>query len=100
MADAHEPVACTLSAGELGDRRAEWAGLAPAVVDRAWTHGGFRIRFAREGSVGDVLRVLAAAEGKCCGWASWAVTDEGDHCLLDVTGPLEAMASLGKAFGL
>lgn len=43
---------------------------------------------------------LVEAEADCCGWASWALADEGDHVVLEVTAPPQEVAGLARLFGL
>ena len=89
---------CTLGPKELVDRRAAWGDVAAALVDRVRTENGFRARFRRSPDISDALRALVAAERDCCGWASWALSDEGNSVVLDVTGPPDRIGALVAAF--
>lgn len=89
---------CTLGPEQLVDRRAAWGEVAAALVDRVRTENGFRARFRRSPGISDALRALVAAERDCCGWASWALSDEGNSVVLDVTGPPERIGALVAAF--
>lgn len=95
-----ETLGCSLSRDELVDRRAAWGDVEPAVVDRQRTEDGFRVRFQAQLRVTADLRALAAAEQSCCGWASWAVTEEDGYAVLEVTGPPGDIGKLAAAFGL
>lgn len=89
---------CTLGTEELVDRRGAWRDVAGAVVDRVRTENGFRVRFRRSPDISDALTALVAAERECCGWASWALSDEGNCVVLDVTGPPDRIGALAAAF--
>ena len=91
---------CSLEADEFRSRREAWDQLASAVVDRAWTEDGFRVRFEPADGVSESLRDLVAAEQDCCGWATWSVADEGGCPVLDVGGPADRVGTLAAAFGL
>ena len=100
MGDVEEPLSCSLTPDELDDRRTAWRRVGEAVVGGERTEDGFAVRYRRGPGVADTLRTLAAAERDCCGWASWNVTDTGDACVLEVTGPPEQIGPLAAAFGL
>ena len=89
---------CTLGPEELVDRRAAWGEVAAALVERVRTEKGFRARFRRSPGMSDALSALVAAERDCCGWASWALSDEGNCVVLDVTGPPDRIGALAAAF--
>ncbi|MBW3548137.1 MAG: hypothetical protein KY452_08420 [Actinobacteria bacterium] len=89
---------CTLGPEELVDRRAACGDVAAALVDRVRTENGFRARFRRSPDISDALSALVAAERDCCGWASWALSDEGNCVVLDVTGPPDRIGALAAAF--
>ena len=89
---------CTLGPEELVDRGAAWGDVAAAVVDRVRTENGFRARFRRSPAISDALGALVAAERDCCGWASWALSDEGNCVVLEVTGPPDRIGALAAAF--
>lgn len=91
---------CSLAPEQLVDRRAAWDDVAAALVDRVRTDNGFRLRFRRSTDTSQTLRALVTAERDCCGWASWALTDEGDCLVLEVTGPAERIGALAAAVGL
>ncbi len=91
---------CSLPDDELRSRREAWNQLASAIVDRARTDGGFKVRFERADGVSESLRDLVAAERECCEWATWAVAEEGGHSVLEVGGPPDRVGTLAAAFGL
>ncbi len=100
MDDRLTILGCSLPDDEFRSRRAAWSHLESAVVDQAWTHAGFRVRFERTDGVSESLRELAAAEEDCCGWATWAVAEEGGYSVLEVRGPADRISQLAAAFGL
>ncbi len=100
MDDQLEMLECTLSATEMADRRAAWAALKAARVDSMPSEAGFRIRYRSQPGISESLRTLATAEGACCGWADWEVSEEGGFAVLEVTGPAGKIGVLADAFGL
>lgn len=100
MDDQPDVPGCNLAAPDLADRRAAWARVEPAVVARVRTAEGFRVTFRADPGVANAIRLLAGAEGDCCGWATWRVLDRADATVLDVAGPPDGIAGLAAAFGL
>jgi MerR family transcriptional regulator, copper efflux regulator len=81
------PIACTLSPGELHERRALIGSLTgDALIAREPIAGGVRARFRAAPGVERRVRELAAAEARCCPFLELAVTTAPDTVLLDVTG--------------
>ena len=84
------PIACTLTAEELDQRR---GSLLPGVLARAQGHepvdGGFRFRFKTEPGLLAVLAGMMEAERHCCRFLRFQVSAEPDEgpVYLDVTGP-------------
>jgi hypothetical protein len=76
---------CTLDAGGVKGRLAEWRAVAAAATDRGRVEGGLRLTFD------DIdiraLTDLAIREHECCAFLSFAVGIGSGGATLEVTGP-------------
>jgi len=85
-----EPIACTLTPGDLRTRRAE---LLPGLVARATTRealpDGWRFVFAAESDTLQAIATVIDSERQCCRFLRFQLTVEpsGGPITLDVTGP-------------
>jgi len=89
---------CSLDDTALEVRRAEWAALD---VHRVGAHDlpeGFTVTYRTDAGVAEELERLAAAEGGCCGFATWDVSGGGDVLVLTVAGPDPGISELRRAF--
>lgn len=94
------PVACTLPAGEVEDRTADWAALLAHATERVTTFdGGLRIALDAATPVADLVR-LVAAEQDCCAFFSFAVTVDARGLGLEVRAPADAGAVVEALFGV
>jgi hypothetical protein len=67
QADDSPPIACSLDAGQLGDREAEWrALLGTALVARARIPSGIRVTVRPDAA--EELNRLVDLERGCCAW--------------------------------
>jgi len=89
---------CSLDADALERRRAEWAALEPHRAAATPLADGFAIIYRGEAAMAEEVRRLAAAEGGCCGFATWDVAATGDGLVLTVTGPEPGIGELRDAF--
>lgn len=95
------PIACTLGAGDAAARCDRWLALAgDALVDKAATEAGVRLRYAATDRVEGELRELAAAERECCAFASWDVTRTPEALVLDVGAAPDAVPAVRAMFDL
>jgi hypothetical protein len=96
LADDNAAIACTLDAGELDERMAEWQAVAAEARSREPIEGGLRLAFDEI----DVraLTDLAIREHECCSFLSFSVGIGTAGTTLDITGP-EAVRELIDAFG-
>ena len=79
------PASCSLSQSDLRDRRAAWARLGRrALKTSRRTADGARLSYATQPGVEDELRDLARLEARCCSFARWRVSREGDRVVLEV----------------
>ncbi|MBA2794469.1 MAG: hypothetical protein H0U32_10845 [Thermoleophilaceae bacterium] len=93
------PLACSLSAGELADRRGVWQRLAAEWLhSRRQTSTGVELSYRADDGVEAKLRDLAALEADCCSFADWAVSRSGDRVMLEVTAPPDAVPAVHALF--
>ena len=90
---AELPVACTLGPADGAERMRRWQRLAAAAAPASHLEDGrLVVRYQPVPGVLGELRDLAAAEADCCSFAGWAVTEQGGHPTLVVSGGREAGA--------
>ena len=69
------PIACTLTAADLGDRQRAWAKLlSSGLVDRDQVPGGIRLRAAPGASA--ALLELIDLERDCCAWIEFEIAQD------------------------
>lgn len=91
------PVACTLDASDLRDRRRVWSELiASSLAAREDTPQGVRLRFRADAE--ERLRGLALLEADCCGFARWDVRPEPGAVVLDVSASGDGVAAVRELF--
>lgn len=96
--DERAPVACTLDAGDVRTRVAEWAAVLAHVVDRTPVPHGLRLTFGDDPPVAEISR-LAAAEVACCAFFTMRLAFDGRGVTLEVTAPPDGGAVLEALFG-
>ena len=95
----NEPIACSLSASDLGMRHERWLVLgSKALVGIDTKEQGLELVFASEPGVEAEVRDLAELERECCAFASWEVSTEADRVVLDVRGDGEAVPVVQRMF--
>ena len=82
-----EPLACSLSPGELVDRRGEWEALRAHALRVQADEGVVRAVYARREEVLRRLESLIEAEGRCCPFLGFELREEPDSIALEVTFP-------------
>jgi MerR family transcriptional regulator, copper efflux regulator len=98
-APAGEPaIACTLSAGSMKGRIADWRLLLAHVERRERIDGGVRSVFAASVPIGDLMR-LVAAEQDCCQFFQFAITVDTRGIALEVRAPDDALSIIESMFG-
>jgi len=93
------PIACTLSAAELRERRAGLLpGLLARAVERVPVSNGYRWRFTPTSDLLSALGLVIEAERRCCPFLRFVVTAEpdGGPISLEVTGPPGTRELLGQ----
>jgi DNA-binding transcriptional MerR regulator len=96
---AGEPaIACTLSAGSMKGRIADWQSLLAHVTRREPIGGGVRSVFSPSVPVGDLMR-LVAAEQDCCQFFRFAITVDTSGVALEVRAPQDALEIVRSMFG-
>lgn len=94
------PIACTLSAAEMSDRRALWRRIDGDVVARRGEEDRFEVFYAATAEVERVLPSLVDAESRCCGFATWRLRRDADRMVLAVSGPPDGVTALRHEFGI
>jgi MerR family transcriptional regulator, copper efflux regulator len=96
-ADA-EPIACTLGAGDLSTRLAEWQTLLEGVTSRQRLDGGIRLEFGPDTPVTEIARPATAEQG-CCSFFRFALVVDSRGIALEVHAPPDAQPVLTDLFG-
>lgn len=97
--DDSYPAACSLDRTDSGRRRRRWLDLAErALLDKAETPRGVRLRFRADAGVERELLQLAELERYCCSFASWLVTGDEAAVVLDVSAEGEGVAAVRAMF--
>jgi MerR family transcriptional regulator, copper efflux regulator len=98
-AAAGEPaIACTLSAGAMKSRMADWQSLLAHVERREPIDGGVRVVFTSTVPIGDLMR-LVAAEQDCCQFFRFAITVDTRGVAIEVRAPQDALEIVESMFG-
>ena len=96
---AGEPaIACTLSAGSMKGRMADWQSLFAHVERREAIDGGVRSGVRPSVPIGDLMR-LVAAEQDCCQFFRFAITVDTRGVALEVRAPGGAIEIVESMFG-
>ena len=97
---AGEPaIACTLAAGSMKGRLADWQALLGYVHRREEIDGGVRCVFGSSVSHGELMR-LVAAEQDCCQFFRFAITVDLRGVALEVRAPDDGRAIVESMFGV
>lgn len=91
-------IACTLSAGSMRGRLADWDDLLAHVARRTPLDGGVRCEFGASVPVEQLMR-LVAAEQDCCQFFQFAITVDTRGIALEVRAPADARSILESMFG-
>ena len=90
---AHEPVACSLAAGEMGQRRTElrevFGGRVTEVVRDA---SALRVELHDSPGLGERLERVIELERACCPFLDLAFGREAGRLVVRIAGPPEAAA--------
>jgi DNA-binding transcriptional MerR regulator len=96
---AGEPaIACTLAAGSMKGRIADWQSLLAHAERREPIDSGVRSVFAPSVPIGDLMR-LVAAEQDCCQFFRFAITVDTRGVALEVRAPGDALEIVESMFG-
>lgn len=91
-------IACTLSAGSISGRLADWNALLAHVARRERIDGGIRLQFASSVPADKLIR-LATAEQDCCQFFSFAITVDVRGIALEIRAPADAQSLVESVFG-
>jgi MerR family transcriptional regulator, copper efflux regulator len=92
-------IACTLSAGSIEGRLADWQALLAHVERREWIDGGVRSVFRRSVSHDELIR-LVTAEQDCCQFFQFAITVDTRGLALEVRASESARPIVESMFGV
>lgn len=92
-------IACTLSAGSMKGRIADWQALLSHVDHRDGVDGGVRAAFGPSVPMADLMR-LVAAEQDCCQFFRFAITVDTRGIALEVRAPEDAREIVESMFGV
>jgi hypothetical protein len=93
------PIACTLTPGDMTERLALIDALSDdALLDRAKTEDGVRVRLRDTPDVERRTRELVAAESACCAFLDFDLRREDGALVLDITGPADARPVIDMFF--
>jgi len=93
------PIACTLDAGAMPERLADWrAILAHALARTTCSDGALRVELDGAVDVGELARIVAA-EQQCCAFFSFAITVDHRGVALQVGAPAGAEEIVTSLFG-
>jgi hypothetical protein len=89
-----EPIACSLDASQLEDRKESFGTLAAKYLVRtARSEHGASLYFRdSDGTVEAAVRELARAEKACCPFFEFSVTRDAGVVRLEISAPAEAQA--------
>jgi len=93
------PIVCTLAAGSMNGRVADWQALLAHVVHREAIDGGVRGVFAPDVPVSELMR-LVAAEHDCCQFFQFAITVDTRGVALEVRASADALPIVTSMFGI
>ena len=92
------PIACSLTAAQLEDRRDAWEHVVQHWgVDRRRQPDRIRLRFAPAPGVLASLRRLVELEAECCPWMTFDLVED-DPVVLDITAEGEGLAAAAIMF--
>lgn len=95
---AEPAIACTLSAGSMRGRLADWDDLLAHVALRTPIDGGLRCEFGASVPAERLMR-LVAAEQDCCQFFQFTITVDTRGLALEVRAPGDARSILESMFG-
>lgn len=97
-ADGDTPIACTLAAGSMKGRIANWRALLAHVERREPVDGGLRCLFTPSVPTSQLIE-LVAAEQDCCQFFEFAITVDTRGIALEVRAPAGALPIVTSMFG-
>ncbi len=98
LSSGEPAIACTLSAGSMKGRIADWNALLAHVERRERIHDGVRSLFAPSVPTEELIR-LVTAEQDCCQFFQFAITVDTRGVALEVRAPTDAQSIVESMFG-
>jgi DNA-binding transcriptional MerR regulator len=93
-------IACSLEAGAMPDRLADWQRALDRAERREPLDGGVTVLFPLDAALASELAGLAAAEHACCPFFDFALRVADGAVRLDVRAPVEAGDVVAGLFGV
>jgi DNA-binding transcriptional MerR regulator len=97
-ADGEVLIACTLEAGSMKGRIADWQALLAHTERRELVDGGVRCVFASTVPTSQLID-LVAAEQDCCQFFEFAITVDTRGLALEIRAPADALPVITSIFG-
>jgi hypothetical protein len=94
------PLACSLPAGELADRRLEFADASAKILSREPTERGLLLRFRDAPGFQQQLADLIRRERECCPFFEFRMEAADEQILLEVGAPPEARPLVEGLFSM
>ena len=99
MTEPDNPVACSLSPGEMAGRQQEARELArQALVGRERSDGGVRLEYRYSNEVDAAVRDLVRRERECCPFLELRVEAVADRVTVDISAPPDAQGVLDAIY--
>lgn len=95
-----EPLACTLSGSELGERIMEWRHIASHATSRHVEKGRVVSTYPPDRRLLQQLRRLIAAEAQCCPFMRFNVEERPDQVEVELRVPDDMSEVLAVMLGL
>jgi hypothetical protein len=88
--------ACSLDSEQLEERLQEWRSLrAEALISEKVRDGTLHSRYKRSEGVAQRLRALIEAEGRCCPFLEFKLSEQGDVIAVEVRAPAAIPSLIG-----
>jgi hypothetical protein len=97
MAADQQPIACTLTAGDLRDRLA-WIATLNSDALRGYDRANLTLRLRYAPQAVQQVRELMRQEQACCAFLTFEMHEESDAVTLTIKAPEEARATVEALF--
>jgi hypothetical protein len=98
MAADQQPIACTLTAGDLRDRLA-WISMLNRDALRGYDRADLTLRLRYAPQAVQHVRNLMRQEQACCAFLTFEIHEQPDEVTLTIKAPERARATIDALFG-